>query len=45
MDFGGRVVGDVVEFDGRKFVYCADPDGHLVELIEARIELKDAHSI
>ena len=31
---GGCTVGEVVTFDAGRFLYCADPDGHFIELIE-----------
>ncbi|GAB3462339.1 VOC family protein [Actinophytocola sediminis] len=31
---GGRLVGTPVRFDAGRFVYCADVDGNILELIE-----------
>ncbi|MEQ4722039.1 VOC family protein [Nonomuraea sp. B19D2] len=31
---GGRAVGAPVDFEAGRYQYCADPDGHFIELIE-----------
>ncbi len=33
-DGGGAVLGERVTFDEGDFLYCTDPDGHVLELIE-----------
>jgi catechol 2,3-dioxygenase-like lactoylglutathione lyase family enzyme len=35
---GGALVGEVVEWGGRPFAYCTDPDGTVLELAEVSCE-------
>jgi catechol 2,3-dioxygenase-like lactoylglutathione lyase family enzyme len=38
VDAGGAVVGEVIDWGGKPFAYCTDPDGNVLELAEVSCE-------